>query len=79
MRSNSYTLIFTSLITIFFGFLLSVAATSLKPRQDINIEIDMKKNILEARFWCKQALENDDEYIGALAQQVWDDFKLGSY
>ncbi|MGY8782607.1 MAG: NADH:ubiquinone reductase (Na(+)-transporting) subunit C [Fidelibacterota bacterium] len=48
MRSNSYTLIFTSLITIFLGFLLSVAATSLKPLQDINIEIDMKKNILGA-------------------------------
>lgn len=48
MRSNTYTLIFTSVITIFFGFLLSVAATSLKPRQEINIEIDMKKNILSA-------------------------------
>ena len=48
MRSNTYTLVFTSVITIFFGFLLSVAATSLKPRQDINIEIDMKKNILGA-------------------------------
>ena len=40
MRSNSYTLIFTSVITIFMGFLLSVAATSLKPLQEINIEID---------------------------------------
>jgi len=48
MRSNAYTLVFTSVITIFFGLLLSVAATSLKPRQDINIEIDMKKNILGA-------------------------------
>jgi len=37
------------------------------------------KNFLEARFWIKQALENNDEYIGALAQQVWDDFKLGTY
>ena len=37
------------------------------------------KNILEARFWIKQALENNDEYIGALAQQVWDDYKLGTY
>jgi len=37
------------------------------------------KNILEARFWMKQALENNDEYIGALAQQVWNDYKLGSY
>ena len=37
------------------------------------------KNIIEARFWIKQALENNDEYIGTLAQQVWDDFKLGTY
>ena len=37
------------------------------------------KNFLEARFWIKQALENNDAYIGALAQQVWDDYKLGSY
>ena len=37
------------------------------------------KNILEARFWIKQALENNDSYIGALAQQVWDDFKLATY
>ncbi len=48
MHSNKYTLIFTSIITIFMGFILSFAATSLKPRQDINIEIDMKKNILSA-------------------------------
>ena len=37
------------------------------------------KNFLEARFWIKQALENNDEYIGALAQQVWDEYKLGTY
>ena len=48
MHSNKYTLIFTSIITIFLGFILSFAATSLKPKQDINIEIDMKKNILSA-------------------------------
>ena len=48
MHSSSYTLIFTSIITIFLGFMLSVAATSLKPRQIVNIEIDMKKNILSA-------------------------------
>ena len=48
MRSNTYTLIFTSLITLFLGFVLSFAATNLKSRQEINIEIDMKKNILSA-------------------------------
>tara|TARA_B100000795_G_C22644948_1_gene377978 strand:+ start:104 stop:640 length:537 start_codon:yes stop_codon:yes gene_type:complete len=37
------------------------------------------KNILEARFWIKLAIENDDEYIRVLAQEVWDEQKLGSY
>jgi len=36
-------------------------------------------NFLESRFWIKQALENDDAYIGALAQQLWDEYKLGTY
>jgi Na+-transporting NADH:ubiquinone oxidoreductase subunit C len=35
-------------ITIILGFLLSFAATSLKAKQDFNIEIDMKKNILRS-------------------------------
>ena len=48
MHSNKYTLIFTSIITISLGFVLSYAATSLKPRQDVNVEIDIKKNILTA-------------------------------
>jgi len=37
------------------------------------------KNILEARFWMKLAIENDIKYIQILAQEVWDEYKLGSY
>ena len=37
------------------------------------------KNILEARFWMKLAIENDIQYIRILAQEVWDEYKLGSY
>ncbi len=48
MRSNSYTLGFTALVTIILGILLSVAATSLKDRQQLNEELDIKKNILSA-------------------------------
>lgn len=48
MRSNTYTLIFTATITIILGLLLSLAATSLKDRQALNIELDIKKNILIA-------------------------------
>ena len=46
MHSNSYTIIFTSLITIILGLFVSVAAGTLKGIQDLNIENDSKKNIL---------------------------------
>ncbi len=48
MRSNLFVLSFMAGITIILGFLLSFAATSLKAKQDFNIEIDMKKNILRS-------------------------------
>ncbi len=48
MQSNSYTLFFTAIVTIVLGFLLSLAATSLKERQDLNERIDIRKNILRA-------------------------------
>ena len=48
MRSNFYVLSFMAGITIVLGFLLSFAAASLKDKQDFNIEIDIKKNILSS-------------------------------
>jgi len=48
MQSNLYVLSFMAAITIILGFLLSFAATSLKAKQDFNVEIDMKKNILSS-------------------------------
>ena len=48
MRSNLYVLSFMAGITIILGFMLSFAAASLKDKQDFNIEIDMKKNILSS-------------------------------
>ncbi|MEE9572166.1 MAG: NADH:ubiquinone reductase (Na(+)-transporting) subunit C [Candidatus Neomarinimicrobiota bacterium] len=48
MRSNLYVLSFMAGITIVLGFLLSFTATSLKDKQDFNIEIDSKKNILRS-------------------------------
>jgi len=48
MRSNLYVLSFMAAITIILGLLLSFAATSLKAKQEFNVEIDMKKNILSS-------------------------------
>jgi len=48
MRSNLYVLSFMAGITIVLGFMLSFTAASLKDKQDFNIEIDIKKNILSS-------------------------------
>jgi len=48
MRSNLYIVSFMAAITIVLGFLLSIAATSLAPIQAFNVEIDIKKNILNS-------------------------------
>ena len=48
MRSNTYTLIFTSLITLILGFLLSFTYTQLKSMQQENLAVDIRKNILRA-------------------------------
>jgi Na+-transporting NADH:ubiquinone oxidoreductase subunit C len=48
MRSNTYTLVFTSVVTIILGILLALASTALKDRQDLNEEMDIKKHILHA-------------------------------
>ena len=46
MRSNTYTLVFTSNVTIDIGFFLALAADGLRDLQDLNVENDMRKNIL---------------------------------
>ena len=46
MRSNLYTLGFTSIVTIVLGFFLALAADGLRELQVTNVENDMKKNIL---------------------------------
>ncbi len=46
MRSNTYTLVFTSIVTIVLGFFLALAADGLRYLQDLNVENDMRKNIL---------------------------------
>ena len=46
MRSNTYTIVFTSIVTIILGFFLALAADGLRELQNLNVENDMKKNIL---------------------------------
>ena len=50
MRSNAYTLIFTSITTVLLGFLLSFVSESLKETQRINEELDIMKMEMPPAF-----------------------------
>lgn len=63
MHSNSYTIIFTSVVTIILGGFLSVAAGTLKEIQELNVENDSKKNILSSLGYKpmgKESWSSDD-------------------
>ena len=68
MRSNTYTLIFTSITTIVLGFLLSFVSTSLKETQEINEEIDIMKNIL----YSLEFSEKDDPWTVEEVKKIFD-------
>ena len=65
MRSDTYTIIFTSAVTIVLGLVISFTADSLRDRQEINEALDIKKNILSVLGY-NQALS------------VWTDDKIQS-
>lgn len=54
MRTNTYTLLFTALLTALLGLLLSLAQATLKPRQERNVEVDRKRNILRALDFAEE-------------------------
>lgn len=47
-RSNLYIIVYTAILTIVCGALLAIAAEGLKPKQQENVELEKKKNILNS-------------------------------
>jgi len=80
MRSDTYTIVFTTIVTVVLGLGLSVTADSLRERQSINEELDIKKNILSVLgFSLSSDWENDK--IQSLYEQNINEFivdKTGS-
>ena len=66
MRSNTYVLLFTALVTVILGFLLSLASSQLKTLQEENVAVDMRKNILrsldirekEGEIWTNETVQS---------------------
>ena len=59
MHSDFQTFRFIILISIFSALILSITATSLENKQNINIEVDRKKNVLKSAGVDVNKLESD--------------------
>ena len=62
-QSNTYIIVFTLIMTIFFGSVLSFTRMKLDPIQKKQIEIDTKKKILGAAMDVSSL--NPDEILSA--------------
>ena len=61
MRSDAYTITFTTIVTVVLGLGLSYTADSLRDRQILNEELDIKKNILSVLGYKQDTPWTDEE------------------
>lgn len=68
-NSNVYTIVYAAVMVIIVAFLLAFVSSSLRERQDKNVELDKKKQILTSLNISKEELEDVelayDKYVQA--------------
>jgi len=69
-HNNLYTFIFISIVTVICAGLLSSAAYYLKDKQQTNIEVDMKKNILKAVKLLDNSKISQQEILNSYNQNI---------
>ena len=69
MRSDAYTIVFTTIITVILGLGLSYTADSLRERQILNEELDIKKNILSVLGY-----KQDTPWTNEEVQSLYDSY-----
>jgi Na+-transporting NADH:ubiquinone oxidoreductase subunit C len=68
MRGDTYTIIFTSTVTIILGLVISLTAESLRSKQEINEELDIKKNILSVLGYSQEG----GQWTNDTVQSIYD-------
>ncbi|MFY0687094.1 MAG: NADH:ubiquinone reductase (Na(+)-transporting) subunit C [Cyclobacteriaceae bacterium] len=68
-QSNTYIIIFSVVMTIIIGGLMSITSVVLKPAQDRQVELDTKKKILGAVMDIS-AIEDPEEILRIYAEKV---------
>ncbi len=74
-QSNKYTFLFALAVCVVCSFMLSLVSQGLKPRKELNVALDIKKNILKAvdlqiplepKAGAQEILETYDAKIGEM-------------
>ena len=60
MHSDSYIYKFMAVVTVVSSLILSIAYTSLKRTQDVNILVDMQKNVLKSLDIESDTMSSDE-------------------
>ncbi len=68
-QSNTYVIVFSAILTIVLGGLLSLTSVGLKPLQDKQVELDTKKKILGAVMDIS-AIEDPNEILRIYAERI---------
>ena len=71
-QSNLYILIYSAILTIVCGGLLAFASQALKPRQDANIELERKANILSTVITLEKGADITKLYESRIRELVID-------
>jgi Na+-transporting NADH:ubiquinone oxidoreductase subunit C len=71
-QSNLYILLYAAAITVVCGGLLAFASQSLKPRQDANVELERKQNILSTVIDIKKGDDINQIYKDRVRELVVD-------
>ncbi len=68
-NSNFYTIVYSIVIVIVVAFLLAFASSYLKPKQDVNVALDKKRQILAAlNIWGLNDKQVAQEYAKVILQ-----------
>jgi Na+-transporting NADH:ubiquinone oxidoreductase subunit C len=70
VQSNTYTIVYSSIIVLVVATLLTIAAVSLQPKQAKNIEIEKKQNIL-ASARIESTVANAEELYAQYVKEVF--------
>ena len=70
VQNNTYTIIYSSIIVLVVATLLTIAAVALQPRQEKNIEIEKKQNIL-ASARIESTVNNAEELYSQYVRDIF--------